>query len=660
MQDPMPRHLRFGRHRLDTVARELHDLDGRPVPLTGKAFDTLCCLIAHRDRVVGKDELIAAVWPGRIVEENNLTQAISALRRGLGDEAASIVTVPGRGYRFAAEVADGIADDVDKTSVLVAPVPPVRDADGPAAAAPDSPPPLARRWTTPVLALALVLVAALGLVRAWPSWGTPAGPGEASGTPSAWPPAAARAPAPAPVTLAVLPFRALTPGPPDPLLELGLAETLISRISGATRLRVRSLASIQRVDVDRVDPLEASRRLGADFVLEGTTQRRGSRVRVNARLLAVSDGRAVWSGTFDEDIDRAFTLQDGLATAVTTALALEPQAMATGLRSPCDGADAVAYRDYLTGRYQLDRPSAERMRQALAAFKRAVDRDPTCARAYAGMAFAYRALVMTGDEEPRERFAQAQAAVDRALAIDPDLPEALASLGFIRFWYDWDWPGAEAALTKAIAHNPSSVEARMAYAHLLSNLGRNKQAAEQARQAIALDPLSPLVLSLSAAFFTSAGHADEARRTVRRVVELEPDFWTAHLIGGNRKLQDGDARGAIADLRRARELCGGCSQATSVLGAAYAATGDRAAAQAILAQMERRDREGYLPATSRAAVPLALGDRARALDLLERAYEERDVRMPFLFKDTRWTALHGEPRFQALLQKMHFVPVARQ
>jgi len=164
-------------------------------------------------------------------------------------------------------------------------------------------------------------------------------------------------------------------------------------------------------------------------VVEGTTQRRGARVRVNARLLLVRDGRALWSGTFDEDIARGFTLQDGLASAVASALALKLHASPAGMRSPCDGADAVAYRDYLAGRYQLDRPSAPRMREALAAFKRAIDRDPTCARAYAGMAFAYRALVMTGDEEPRERFPLAQAAVDRAL--DDGSATALAVLAFI-------------------------------------------------------------------------------------------------------------------------------------------------------------------------------------------------------------------------------------
>jgi TolB-like protein/Tfp pilus assembly protein PilF len=441
------------------------------------------------------------------------------------------------------------------------------------------------------------------------------------------------------------------------LLDLGLAETLIARVSRATALRVRSLASSQRFGGPAQDALEAGRALGADYVVEGTTQRRGHRVRVNARLLAVSDGRALWSGTFDEDIARAFTLQDGLAAAVDTALDLQLRAAPAGLRSPCDGADAAAYRDYLTGRYQLDRPSAERMRDALSAFKRAVDRDPTCARAYAGMAFAYRALVMPGDEEPRERFGQARAAVERALAIDPDLAEAHASLGFIRFWYDWDWAGAEVALRRAIELNPSLPEARMAYAHLLNNLGRNAEAADQARQAAALDPLSPLVLTLSSTFLINAGRADEGHALLRKARELDPGYWTALLSSGMGKLQRGDALGAVADLRRARSLCGDCSQALAVLGAADVKAGDRPAAQALLAGLEARARGGYVPATSLAALHLALGDRPGALDLLERGFVERDVRMPFLRSDQRWVPLHDEPRFQALLRKMRFAPL---
>ncbi len=615
------RHLRFGPYHLDRVARDLRTADGATLALTGKAFDTLCCLIDNRDRVVGKEELLATIWPGRIVEENNLTQAVSALRRVLGSETNYIITVPGRGYRFVADIETG---DI--------------------APAPESPSPIAaaapRRTATPLRVAGLLAVV---VVAGWIAWSIDAP------TPTVSPPPVTATPVQ--LTLAVLPFRSLSSGSRDELLELGLAETLISRISSSTTLQVRSLASSQRLAAAGTEPLDAGRRLGAAYVIEGTTQRRGDRVRVNARLLAVADGKALWSGTFDESIDRVFTLQDGIAAEVTSALAVRFSTPAHG-RSACEGANAEAYRAYLAGRYQLDRPSAPRMRQALLDFRRAIELDPSCARAYAGIAFAYRALAMTGDQEPRQTFPLAHAAIKQALAIDPDSAEALASQGFVRFWYDWDWAGSEASLKRALELNPSLAEAHMAYAHLLYNLGRHEEAATQARQAIALDPLSPLVNTLSASFLSQAGHREEAKRALDRALELEPDFWIALHVRAGWALQAGDSASAIADLQLARERCGNCSQALAQLGPAYAAAGQRAQAEEILRDMEKRDASGYVPATSQAAIRAALGDIDGALDLLERAYEERDVRLAFLGADARWKPLRQQPRFQALLRKM--------
>lgn len=613
MPETPPRYRRFGGYCLDSQTRELRAGDGSLLPLSAKAFDTLSCLIEHRQRVVGKDELLAAIWPGRVVEENNLTQAVSALRRALGSEHRYIVTVPGRGYRFVADVED--TDDLSAT----------------AAAAPVA----AGRWRTIAVATSLLMLGVLA-VTVW----------------QLRKPSLPPVTAPSQQTLAVLPFRSLSPGPRDELLELGLAETLITRISGSTSLRVRSLSSSQRFAGAKQDPLDAGRQLGATYVVEGTTQRDGGRVRVNARLLAVRDGSALWSGTFDERIDRAFTLQDGIATAVSTALELKIGAVPARGRSPCDGANAEAYRAYLTGRYQLTRPSAARMHQALGAFRKAIDLDPTCARAYAGMASAYRTLSVTGDEDPQLMFPLAKAAVKQALAIDPDLAEAHASQGFIGFLYDWDWAAAEASFKRAIELNPSLAEAHMAYAHLLSNTGRRDEAVQQARQAVALDPLSPLINTLASNFVAVAGHAKEAQQGWEKALKLEPDFWIALLSRSGSLMAQRDYAGAIADLRQARQLSGDSSQVLAALGLAYAAAGDRDAALQVLRDMERRDRAGYLPATSMAAVRNVLGDSEGALDLLERAYRERDIRMAFLKVDARWNNLRTLPRFQALAQRM--------
>ena len=567
----------FCGYRLDAVTRELFGPDGTSVALTSKTFDVLLQLIEHRGRVLGKDELLAAVWPGRVVEENNLTQAISALRKALGGGAGDhryIITVPWRGYRFVAAL-----DQPDGTS---------RAAE-----------------TT---------------------------------------------------TLAVLPFRPIgvgngDDGIRDEMLELGMAETLIARLSRSTSLQVLSLGSVQGFVGAKVDPLQAGMTLGADYVVGGSTQQCGGFIRVNARLLSLPDGKTVWAGTYDQMPDRVFTLQDVLAEAVSSALSLEYTAT-TGYSSPGDGTDSVAYRAYLRGRYLINRPDAKRLPTAIAAFQEAIDRDPACARAWAGIANANLALVMTGDRDPRELFPRAHVAVAQALAIDPGSAYAYSVKGYIQFWYDWDWAGAEASLRHALALDANLAEAHYTLAELLTNIGREAEAVPHARQVALLDPLSPLANTLAARDIASAGHVDEGRQRLEKVLELEPDFWIALLMRGAMTLGTRDYPQAISDLRRAAELSGNCTQVLTVLGQAFVLAGDRGAAEHVLHDMELCGRTGYMPATSLAALHNALGDSEGALDLLEQAHRERDVRMSFLKVDARWNNLRGQPRFQALMRHM--------
>lgn len=373
--------------------------------------------------------------------------------------------------------------------------------------------------------------------------------------------------------------------------------------------------------------------------------------------MSLPDGRTVWADTFDQTPDRVFTLQDVLAGAVASSLSLK-YTTARRHSSPCDGSDAHAYRAYLRGRHLINRPTPTRLTHALAAFREAVDRDPQCARAWAGTAFAYRALVMTGDRDPRVMFTLARAAVARALAIDADSAEAHASRGFIEFWHDWDWAHAESSLRHAIALDDNLAEAHVALAQLLISVGRADEAAPHARQAALLDPLSPLVNTLAAGSVARTGHFDEARQRLESVLELEPDFWIALSTRGGMAIGSPDIGGpdylqGMQDLQRASELCGGCSRVRALLGVGYARAGDRAAAEQVLAEMELRARTDYLPATSMARVHDLLGNRDRALDLLEVAYAERDFDMTSLASG-QWHRLHQEPRYRALVQRMNF------
>lgn len=622
------RRCRFGGFVLDPAARELRRIDGVPVALTAKAFDVLCVLVQERGRVVGRDELFDRVWPGRVVEENTLTQAVSALRHALGADGRYVATVPGRGYRFVAAVEEGEP-------------PPTMEMHG--AARPAGP---VRRHRDPrvIGAGAVAAMVLLGLL----GWRLQRTPDTVPGSTST-PAAAARAQGQAPITLAVLPFRELSSESPDALLELGLADTLITRIGSSTVLRVSPLSSSQRFAGAGHDPADVARQLGVAYVVEGTIQRHGDDVKVNARLLS-ADGSPLWSDTFDEDIGRIFTLQDRIADDLANALAVRIPAAAR--RSPCDGENAEAYRAYLSGQYRLARPSVTTARQAMADFRRALDLDPTCARAYAAMANAWRTLVPTADVDPNDAFARAQALVDRALALDPQLPEAHLMRGWIGFWYDWDWPASEASFRRAIELNPSLADAHFGYAHLLNNIGRKDEARVQALEAMALDPLSPVINAIGGWFVAPPG---EGILYLERALELDPDYWLALLLRGWIRASSGDIAGGFADLDRARLLCGDCGHALTTRGLIEARSGNREAARQLLQALEARDREGYVQASSLAALHNALGDTDGALDLLERAWRERDMRMAFLVPDTsmRWSNLRAEPRFRALMQRMN-------
>jgi DNA-binding winged helix-turn-helix (wHTH) protein/TolB-like protein/Tfp pilus assembly protein PilF len=606
MADARSRYYRFASYRLDTQLRELRDGAGAVVPLTAKAFDTLCLLVENRERVVGKDELLAAVWAGRVVEDNNLTQAIAALRRAFGTDGNDhrfIVTLPGRGYRFVADVETGAM---------------------PAMAVAQ---PTRHRAAT---AGALLFVLAVAAVVAW----------------QLRVPSPATAGAPAAIALAVLPFTPLLPAPGDEgLLELGLADTLATRLGHAKTLRVRSVESARRVAT--ASDTEAGRQLGATYLVRGSTQRNGGRVRVNVRLVSVATGATSWAQTFDAPADQVFVLQDQVAAAVGAALAVRPTPASAQSLAGCNGRDADAYRAWLRAQYKLHR----RIPDTIAAFNAAIGADPACARAYAGLALAYL-FMAHNDSDPGDVFPLAQAAARQALRIDPASAEAWMARGRTPHLVEWNWPAAEASLRRAIAINPSLSDAQFALAHLLVDTGRFDEGLAHARQARELDPLSPIINALEAGFLSAAGRPGAARARVQRALELDPEFWVALLVRGGLALDRGDTAAAIADLRRSAATSQRPSQVLAVLAEAEAAAGHRDQAQAILDELQARAARGYVPATSLAAVHNALGDRAGALGLLEQAVRQRDIRVVFLREDARWNDLRGEPRFRALADRL--------
>ncbi|MDP1570753.1 MAG: winged helix-turn-helix domain-containing protein [Vicinamibacterales bacterium] len=607
-----PRVYLFGDFRLDADRRRLEKA-GQPVPLTPKIFDTLLFLVEHRGRVLTKDELLTALWPDVAVEENNLGQAISKLRQVLGEAPGDnrfIVTVSGQGYRFAADV------------TAAAPAASVQVASD---AAPGR---RTRAWAVAAIGAAAAALVAFAVSFSFRTADD----------------AGALAP---PRTLAVLPFKPLVSGTRNEALEFGMADSLIGRLGHLRDLTVRPLAAVRRFGDPTEDPLAAGRELGVDAILDGHIHRDEDRIRVTVRLVRVADERQLWAGQFDEPLTGIFSIQDAISERITRELAVQLSAeeSASVTRSPTT--NPAAYEAYLRGRFFI---SLAQPRNAIEMFEQAVQLDRGFARAHAGLADTLSRVPIATDASPREPMMRARAAALEALRLDDRLGEAYTALGWVAFYYDWDWAASERQFRRALELDPLDFSARLGYAHLLSNTGRAEEAITQVDQALAADPLSPLAGTLRGQFLFHAGRVDEAAGQLRGLIETNPGFWIAHSVLGQLQLDARQIEEAIASFQKAGGG-GGVWAPLALEGHAHAVAGDPGRAQAILGMLTRTEHAAAPPSLV-ALVHLGLGDRLQALTWLERAYAEKDVRMVFLGVDPAWVPLRREPRFEALLTRM--------
>ena len=459
MGEPQPRIYEFGDFRLDAARRLLTGRDGRPVPLTPKPFETLLYLVEHGGTVLDKDELLRAVWPDTAVEENNLSQCISQLRRALGEKPGQhryIVTVSGRGFRFVAPVS--VSTDGQASAGAATPSP------GPEAERSEDLATDARRTAgragglkSNLRFVALASVLFVGLASAGLFlWRARTGTAPASSLESS------AAPPPVPAassvkTVAVLPFKPLVQGAQDQALELGMADTLIAKLSNSREVVVRPISAVRRFGALEQDPQAAGRELNVEAVLDGHIQRRGERIRVTARLLNVGDGRQLWAGQFDEKMPDIFAVQDAISERVASALALTLTGEERSRIKRRDTGNVEAYQLCLRGRYFLSKRRPDALHRAVEHFRQAIALDPNYALAYAGLADAYGFLLNAeyGGMPPREMTPKAKEAALKAVALDDTLAEAHAVLGRI-LGFERDWHAAGRELQRAIELDPNS------------------------------------------------------------------------------------------------------------------------------------------------------------------------------------------------------------
>lgn len=583
MTTPVPQQqyiYEFDDFRVDTARRVLLQAN-RPLTLTPRIFDALLYLLQHQGRVIPKEELMEAIWPDAFVEENNLPQSISALRRALGErkgEHRYIVTVAGHGYRFAAPVKIGKIVNASNE-------------DESAAAA---------------------------------------------------------------KTIAVLPFKPLVEKNRDEALELGMADALIIRLSNSSEIIVRPLSSVRRYGGLEQDAQNAGRELGVESVLDGSIQRSGDGMRVTARLTNVADGASLWVGTFDEKFTDVFTVQDAISERVADALRLRLSTAARRGLTKRYTDNPRAYELYLQGRYHWSKLIPPEVRKGIQFFQQAIELDANYALAYTGIAAAYVALPISSDAPPAEAFPQAKAAALKALSLDESLSDAHAYLAFVKFWFDWDWIGAEQEVKRGLALNANSAEAHRAYGILLSQTGRHAEAIAEGVRARELDPLALITRTNEALFFYFAGDYAEAEEKITSTLGLEPNFWIALLTRAKIYLQQGKQTEAMVDLTRAKNVSGGSTQPLSMLGYISAATGDSTQALAILDELQTISNQRYVPPYSFALIYNGLKDDDNTFAWLDRAYEARDVLLAaFIKSEPVWDRLRADERFKKLLSRMN-------
>jgi DNA-binding winged helix-turn-helix (wHTH) protein/TolB-like protein len=588
--------LKFEDFTLDTQRRQLLRA-GEPVPLTPKTFDTLLTLVRERGRVVGKAELMELLWPDTTVEENNLSQQISAARKALGerpDEARFIRTVPGRGYRFVAEV-----EELDGGQALM-PVPRRRLA-----------------YLIPI-AIAITIIAIFTFVFL-------------------------HLKSPQPRSLAVLPFKSLG-GNDDAYLGLGMADVLITRLSNVHGLVVR------RANRQEQDPLAAGRDLRVDSVLDGTIQRTGDQVRVTVRLWSVRDGRTIWGDQLDEKFTGIFAVEDAIAERLASALALQlsPQERRQLTRRYTENAEA--HRAYLRGVYFSRMRTTESFDKAVEEFHHAIALDPTYALAYAGLADAYyreSSVHMT----LADAVAKSRAAATTALKLDDSLAEGHVALAQIKFRYDWDFAGAEREFRRAIALSPNDLTAHQWYSELLTALGRVNESVSEARLAHDIDPLSAEVeWNLGFALFFGRRY-DEAINVLRQSVQTTPDLWLTHAFLGWAYAERGDFAHAFPEYAKARALDDN-EDTLSHLVRSYTRAGRAGDARKTLDEIVARAKRGYVSPFYIANAYLGAGDKDNGFLWLQKAYEERSEFFVFINVAPSFDGVRDDARFSAMLQRV--------
>ncbi len=455
-------------------------------------------------------------------------------------------------------------------------------------------------------------------------------------------------------SLAVLPLENLSRDPEQEYFADGVTDALITDLAKIGALRVVSRTSVMRYKRSQKSLPEIAKELDVDAIVEGAINRAGDRVRITAQLVRAANDQHLWAETYERDMRDVLLLQDEVARSIAEQIQVKVTPAEHERLTHARKVDPEAYELYLKGRYFWVMRTEAATQKAIELFKQALDKDPTYAAAYSGLADCYSSFGMTfdvGGLAPTESEPKALAAATKAVALDDSSAEAHSSLAFIKLNYDWDWAQSEREFKRSIELNPGWSNEHHWYAHHLMSSGRMAEAEVESLRALELDPLSAIMNTHLGWHYYFARQYDKSLEQLRKTLELVPNYGLALWYSGWDYEQKGLYTEALRDLQRAKEVLTNVSVDADI-GHLYAVSGNRTGAERVLRDLKELSTKKYVNAFEIALIYVGLGDKENAFEWLEKAYQERSDMLIYLNVDPRLDVIRHEPPFIALVKKV--------
>ncbi len=615
---PDKQQLSFGVFALDPQTGELFKA-GRKVALRPQASKVLLLLAMRSGQLLTREELKQQIWGMEtfVDFEHGVNLCIRQIRAALDDDADTpryVETLPKRGYRF------------------IAPVQAVRSGPALALAAVKT---NSRRFYWEGVALFAII--ALGIVgglalRNSAQWRTRLFGGAA------------------PVrSIAVLPLQNLSGDPGQDYFADGMTEALTTELARMESLQVISRTSTMQYKGAKKSLPVIARELKADALVEGSVQRFGNRVRVTAQLVRAADDRHLWAEAYERDFSDVLALQDEVASAIARQIDARLGGPQPAPAPPLPTVSGEGYETYLKANYYLDQFN---LQKSIEYYNQAIKLAPNYAPAYAHMARVYFFLGFFGALPPPQAWGKVKELAVLAVEKDERLPEGHGALALAKLHYDWDFAGAEQEFKRALELNPSDADVRHDYAHYLMAMGRLAESEAESKRAVDLDPVGDSLNSCLCWHSFAAHDYDRSVRLAEGFLRAEPNNpWELAILGWDYE-QERKYQPAIAELKKAVDATNGRTFYFAALGHAYAAAGNRQAAEDVLQQLAARAQKSYVSPFDLALIHAALGEKDEAFGLLDKAVAERSTFLVYSKWEPRLDPLRSDPRFKQMLKRI--------